>query len=186
MLRKFIVLLLGLTLAVSSTVSVFASETQKEPNISAKALDHSPCFWKPVKRSDTFEEKSRWVEAMRFYTNGKAKGAMACATKISVSSSYKGELKISIPELESYALMEHKINRSFTSTTSYSESLKGKSKGTYALYVRKVYKCRKITQRKYEHLDGKIYKTKTTKIVQTKDFNCMSYKLKKISNKGIT
>lgn len=142
--------------------------------------------WKPVKRSKAYEKKGKWYEAARNYTNGSSTGVISCGTSISVSSTYNGELKISIPYLESYAMMQHKINKSFKVSVRYSESLKGKKKGTYAIFYRKVFTCRKVTQRKYYHVDGYLCPTKTTKKVRTKDFKSMSYKLKKISDKDVT
>ena len=142
--------------------------------------------WKAVKRTKIKEVKGKWHEAVRGYTGGHSNARLSVHTTLSVSSSYNGELKISIPYLESYALMQHKINKSFQTKVSYTESLAGKKKGTYAIFYRRIYDTRKVTQRKYYHVDGYLAGTKTKKKVKTKDFRCISYRCKKISDKDIT
>jgi hypothetical protein len=148
--------------------------------------DESAEMWKPISKSKPYETKAKkWKSAVRRYYNGKGKCIIKCDLSKKVCSTYSGELKISIPKLESYALMNHEIKKSFSTRVSDNESLTGKSKGTYEIQWREVYTTRKVVQQKYVKVD-KQWRKSTVKEVYPKDFKCVSFRLKKISKKDIT
>ena len=148
--------------------------------------DETATKWQCEKKSGVSEGYGGWKEAVRAYTNGKCNDKMSCHTTKKVNSTYSGELKVSIPKLESFALMKHRINKSFSVSVRYSTSLKGKQKGTWAIQYRPVYNCRTITQRKFRKVDKKWQKTSVTKKVKTKDYKSMAYRVVYLSPKNKT
>ena len=172
MKRKCIVLLFVALMAVCFAVPISADEAATK--------------WQCENRSKVFEGHDKWKEAVRAYTNGKSTDRLSCKTEKSVKSTYTGELKVSIPKLESYALMTHKIDKSFSVSVKYSTSLKGKKKGTWAIQYHPVYNCRNITQRQYQKVDKKWKKTKVTKKVKTRDYKSMAYRVVYLSPKNKT
>lgn len=170
--RRMTALLLAAVLGVTICTPVFADETATK--------------WKCEKRSGVFEDHGGWKEAVRAYTNGRSTDKMSCRTTKKVKSTYSGELKVSIPKLESFALMKHQINKSFSVSVTYSTSLKGRQQGTWAIQYRPVYNCRRITQRKYRKVDKKWQKTSVTKKVKTKDYKSMAYRVVYLSPKNKT
>lgn len=167
------VMVIGVTAAAVSTASpAFADETATK--------------WECEKKSKVFESYGAWKEAIRAYTDGGCKDSMSCRSTKKVSSTYTGELKVTIPKLESFALMTHKINKSFSVSVKYTTSLKGRKKGTWAIQYRPVYNCRNVTQRKYQKADKTWKKTAVTKKVKTKDYKSMAYRVVFISAKNKT
>ena len=81
--------------------------------------------------------------------------------------------------------LQHTIGKAWTRTVSDSESLKGLSKGTYAIKWRPVYNSQPVTQTKYYHIDGAKVKAGTA-VVTVKKFKSVSFKLEKISNSNIS
>lgn len=148
--------------------------------------DEAAVKWECEKKSKVFESYGSWKEGIRAYTDGRCRDTMSCRSTKKVSSTYSGELKVSIPKLESFALMTHKINKSFSVSVKYTTSLKGRKKGTWAIQYRPVYNCRNVTQRKYQKTDRVWKKTKTTKKVKTKDYKSMAYRVVFISGKDRT
>lgn len=169
---RYLTVLLGLAVAVCMAGNAFADEVVTK--------------WTCEKKTGTFESYGAWKEAVRAYTNGKCTDKMSCHTTKKVSSTYSGELKVSLPKLESYALMKHRINKSFSVSVRYSTSLKGKKKGTWAIQYRPVYSCRNVTQRKYQTVDKVWRKTGTAKKVKTKDYKSMAYRVVYLSAKNKT
>lgn len=157
---------------VCTADSVFADEASEK--------------WQCESRSAVFEGYGSWKEAVRAYTGGRSSDKMSCGTTKKVHSSYSGELKVSVPKLESFALMKHKINKSFSVSVRYSTSLKGRKKGTWAIEYRPVYSCRNVVQRKYQKADRKWAKTSIKKKIKTKDFKTMAYRVRYISAKNRT
>ena len=172
MKKRYLAMLVGLVMAVCMAGSAFADETMTK--------------WMCDKKSGIFEGYGGWKEAVRAYTNGRCTDKMSCHTTKKVNSTYSGELKVSIPKLESFALMKHEINKSFSVSVKYSTSLKGKKKGTWAIQYRPVYNCRYVTQRKYQKVDKKWEKTSVTKKVKTKDYKSMAYRVVYLSPKNKT
>ena len=170
--KRYLAMLVGLAMAVCMAGSAFADETMTK--------------WMCDKKSGIFEGYGGWKEAVRAYTNGRCTDKMSCHTTKKVNSTYSGELKVSIPKLESFALMKHEINKSFSVSVKYSTSLKGKKKGTWAIQYRPVYNCRYVTQRKYQKVDKKWEKTSVTKRVKTKDYKSMAYRVVYLSPKNKT
>ena len=170
--RRMAAAALAFALAFVFAAPVWADETAEK--------------WQCEKRSGVFEGYGGWKEAVRAYTSGKCTDKMSCHTTKKVNSTYSGELKVSIPKLESFALMKHKINKSFSVSVKYATSLKGKKKGTWAIQYRQVYNCRNITQRKYRKVDKTWKKTSVTKKVKTKDYKSIAYRVVYLSPKNKT
>lgn len=170
--RKCVIMTLILSLIVGCSVSVFADEVATQ--------------WKCESKSGVFEKGGSWREGVRTYTNGKKTDRMACNIKRKFSSTYSGELKVSIPSLESYAMMHYKINKTKSVSVKYSTSMKNKKKGTWVIEFRPIYNCRNVVQRKYQKVDKQWRKTKSTKKVMTKDYKTISYRVRRISTKNIS
>ena len=170
--KRYLAILAGFVMTVFMAGNAFADETMTQ--------------WKCEKKTGIFEGYGGWKEAVRVYTSGSCTDKMSCHTVKKVNSTYSGELKVSIPKLESFALMKHEINKSFSVSVKYSTSLKGKKRGTWAIQYRPVYNCRNVTQRKYQKVDKRWHKTSVTKKIKTKDYKSMAYRVVYLSPKNKT
>ena len=105
MKKRYLAMLVGLVMVVCMTGSAFADEVMTK--------------WTCEKKSGIYEGYGAWKEGVRAYTSGNCTDKMSCHTDKKVNSTYSGELKVSIPKLESFALMKHEINKSFSVSVKY-------------------------------------------------------------------
>lgn len=146
-------------------------------------------YWKIESKHSDGETKGSWVEGVRKYYDGKGKSVISCKVTKFCKNTYTGTLKVSLSALNKYMgfTSTHQINKGWYETSSDSESLTGRSKGTYSLYWRRVFSKIAVVQRRWYHNADIDSKTKQTKTVTVKKFKTIAFgNLKKISSKDLT
>lgn len=86
-----------------------------------------------------------------------------------------------ISTLKAFMELEYGFNESQSITVTKTLSLKGKSKGTWAVQYREVYNRTPVTQKEYYYMQGSDYATGKTAIVYVNEYTSYETRTTKIS-----
>lgn len=132
--------------------------------------------WKIYSKTQLSNSYGTWKDG----PSGWGPGTLTLSNGYSVTHSYSGTLVVSKSSVE--ASVGYAISGSYTYTASYSVNPPCGEK--WKITFREVYKNHKVTQRKYEHIDGQDYWLNEYAYVYTKGFLTWDYDYKVIDNRS--
>ena len=121
-------------------------------------------YWKIEDTQNAGTHYGEWVEAVRKQYKGKGASSITANISTTVQNSVSGSIQLSVKKILESVGISASISKSWTVSSSDTETLTGRKKGVYALYYRKMYTKYYVIQRKYIRSDGQNIKGNTTKV----------------------
>lgn len=190
MKRKFECLTLAIIMCLSFSSMAFANTQAPTVSKSTKVENQIEprtdgyYIWEITSKSSPKETYGSWKEACREYTDGTSTSTLTAELTATVSHTYTGSLQVPIPKLSSYMGLSVEIGDTWEESVSKSESLAGKSKGTWAIQWRPIYDSYDVTQVKYHIIDGSKIK-EDTKVVTVNKYKSIGFRMQPISTNNV-